>query len=281
MSAGRQWHKNGQLCSMRRACKLSIVLFALIIISIVACRDGGKMHYNTMSLTTPAAFRKASNVSPPTDKIQSRVARAFSNGYTKKINIIPDRHSNATPVPKLELNVSSNTVHYSPRNYTDISTLSCEGVENSDYGDGGDFGLPPSTPMWAHPYRSLRTLSIGELSGEDLTLYRPITLLLTNPEWPERVALPSNDTAWVAGYLTVYANNVLEFEMHNQSHAGLGFDTALFRALETSTCIPAQDVKGHNISIRVPYRCVFLPRTISSINRTRVVIGRIRDEVIE
>ena len=62
--------------------------------------------------------------------------------------------------------------------------------------------------------------------------------------------------------------------MHEQSHAGLGFDVALYSAIQKSSCLPAINHYGVPITVVAQYRCVF-KQGHAAINSTSAIQSKI------
>ncbi len=91
----------------------------------------------------------------------------------------------------------------------------------------------------------------------------PAYLLLASPLWPERVN--ELDTGIVEGFITIYKDGTARFELSKEVPPRKGFAREVIRALRKSSFYPAKDREGKRMSVRIPYRCLFLKNHAPSV----------------
>lgn len=242
-------HKAGQYLAIQKTRCIFVSLLALVIIASVLCTgDGGLTPDDTYRVIDLPRFpgRLSGHPSSPFN---------FPIGYVGKLRIVADPTDVVSP-PK-DLPESGFVSFPAPGVFA-----SAHQVDSavSPLSTDCDFGLPEAPPLWRFIERGLP----AGIVHHDINLSHKALAILVSPAWPERVWLV-DDTAVVEGLLTFHTYGLLSFELVSESHPGRGFGAALQGAIHQSTCFPALDKRGNRITVRCPYRCLFVQGAQSSI----------------
>ena len=266
---GLHFHKEGQHRSRRKATVITCLLFLVVVLigllmpssryspikdAMLAGNESGLWHTRQTSASYgtsgPAGFRAAHGSSPP-------------GGYVGRVTVIPDGFN--PPVPYLT--IQRDDTLYPPSTIPE-QIMCSESYEwtmgPGDFcGDPGSAVFPASAspPLWHYTLRNISGWGMppglnGSVSAAS-RFSKPPHVQLANPDWPHETEYMI-DSAVVEGYLILHSYGLVSFQLEQESHPKLGFAREVRRAIQYSVCYPATDETGERITVRCPYRCVFM-----------------------
>ncbi|MFH1686133.1 MAG: hypothetical protein ABIE70_01260 [bacterium] len=189
----------------------------------------------------------------------------FPSGYVGKIKVLHEMTAEHPAIDKFagpsSISLEPDCDNATPFSFTGDYLVSCAA--------GDDWGLPGRNPLWLYALSPRRHRNqpdgIAALSISKPVQSTPPHAQLLSPAWPRNVRF-LNDTVIVEGIVTLHSYGSISFVLIWESHPELGFAEEVQRALSRSTCFPAVDKNGDRISVRCPYRCVFIKDAKSSVS---------------